>query len=280
MKKILGTGVALALMAGTAAAADMPVYKAPVKAPLWDVAIGGWIASDYNFRGISQSDRHASTGAYFELQYNGILGGQAYAGIAGNAIELNTGTEIDIYAGWRKTWGKFGLDIGYFYYWYPKEAGFNTDFFEIYAKASYAVTDAFTIGASVFYTPDLLNLGTAAGLSGLDGVYYEASAKYVLPFSTATAYGPLGMFVSGAIGHWDIEQNAAFIGGADASYTYWNAGVAFTLSALTLDLRYHDTDLSPAECVAFTAFAQAGKWCSSTFIAKLSFDTLLSKIKN
>ncbi len=63
MKKILGTGVALALMAGTAVAADLPVYKAKKADPLWDVAVGGWVASDYNFRGVSQSNRHASAGA-------------------------------------------------------------------------------------------------------------------------------------------------------------------------------------------------------------------------
>jgi len=284
MKKILGTGLALALLAGTAAAADMPVYKAPVKAPLWDVAIGGWVASDYNFRGISQSNRHASTGAYFELQYNTGIG-QLYSGIAGNAIDLQTGSEIDFYAGIRKTWGNFGLDLGYFYYWYPKEkvsygvtTGADTDFFEVYAKSSYAFNDAFSVGASVFYSPDVLHLG--GQVTNVRGVYVEGSAKYVLPMTTSTAYGPLGSYVSGAVGHWDLgNPNNLF--GTDVSYTYWNAGIAFTLSALTLDLRYHDTDLSPAECTAFTGFgAAASRWCSGTFIAKLSFDTLLSKIKN
>ncbi len=282
MKKILGTGVALALMAGAAFAADAPVkpyYKAPVKAdPLWDVAVGGWVASDYNFRGVSQSNRHASGGAYFELQLNSAIG-QIYTGTAASAINLQTGTEANFYAGLRNTWGKFGLDVGYFYYWYPREAGVDTDFFELYAKASYEVTSDLTFGASVFYTPDLLHIGGSNGIADVEAVYIEASAKYVLPVSTPTAYGPLGAFVSGAVGHWNIDNSAAF-GGADMSYTYWNAGIAFTLSALTLDLRYHDTDLSPAECVTFTAFANAGRWCSSTFIAKLSFDTLLSKIKN
>lgn len=285
MKKILGTGVALALMAGTTFAADMPMkpyYKAPAKAPLWDVAVGGWVASDYNFRGVSQSDRHASGGAYFELQYTSGIG-QIYVGTAANAIELNTGTEMNFYAGVRNTWGKFGLDVGYLYYWYPKEnPALDTDFFEIYAKGSYAVTSDFTLGLSVFYTPDLLHLGGSNGIGDIDGIYVEASAKYVLPWTTSTAHGPLGAFVSGAVGHWDIgiDNTGVVFGGADMSYTYWNAGVAFTLSALTLDLRYHDTDLSPAECVTFTGFAQGGRWCSSTFIAKLSFDTLLSKIKN
>lgn len=283
MKKIFGAGAALALMAGSAFAADMPVkayYKAPPPvAPVWDVAVGAWVASDYNFRGVSQSNRHASAGAYFELQLNTGIG-QIYSGVAGNAINLNTGTEMDFYAGIRNTWGKFGLDVGYWYYWYPKEQpAFDTDFWEVYVKASYAVTDAFTLGASVYYTPDLLHLGHIAG-SDVSGVYVEATAKYVLPFSTSTAYGPLGSYVSGAVGYWDIENPNNFFGG-DVSYVYWNAGIAFTLSALTLDLRYHDTDLSPAECVAFTGFgAGASRWCSGTFVAKLSFDTLLSKIKN
>ena len=44
MKKILGTGVALALMTGAAFAADIPVKAPIVKAaptPIWDIAIGG-----------------------------------------------------------------------------------------------------------------------------------------------------------------------------------------------------------------------------------------------
>jgi uncharacterized protein (TIGR02001 family) len=289
MKKILGTGAALALLAGTAFAADMPVKAPYLKAapsPVWDIAIGGNVASDYNFRGISQSDRHASGGAYFELQYNGGFG-QLYVATAMQSIDLQTGTEVDIYGGWRNTWGKFSLDLGYIYYWYPKEKptygnalAFDTDFQEVYAKAAYAITPDLTFGASVFYTPDVLHLSTAAGLNGLDGIYTEASLKWVTPLATPTRYGPLGMYVSGAVGHWDIEQNAAIFGGIDVSYTYYNVGVAFTLSALTLDLRYHDTDLSAAECVAFTGFAPANRWCSGAFIAKLSFDTLLSKIKN
>lgn len=288
MKKILGTGVALALMSGAAFAADMPVYKARAKAdPLWDIAVGGAVMSDYNFRGVSQSNKHASGSAYFELQLNTAIG-QIYQGVGALAIDLQTGTEVDIYGGIRKTWGNFALDLGYIHYWYPKEkpaygvtGGFDTNFWEVYAKAAYNVTPDLTLGAQVYYSPDVLSLGGALGLPGVDGVYVEGSLKYVLPWSSPTAYGPLGAYVSGAVGYWDIKQDGVNFGGADASYSYWNAGVAFTLSALTLDLRYHDTDMTAAECVAFTGFGVASnRWCSGTFIAKLSFDTMLSKIKN
>ena len=47
--------------------------KAPPAAPVtpvWDVAFGGAIMTDYNFRGISQSDRRPSETAYIEPRFN------------------------------------------------------------------------------------------------------------------------------------------------------------------------------------------------------------------
>jgi hypothetical protein len=63
---------------------------------------------------------------------------------------------------------------------------------------------------------------------------------------------------------------------------------------LTLDLRYSDTDLSKADCNAFTSDFTAvkngsfspinpsgvgSKWCGATFIAKLSVDLTLAVLK-
>lgn len=286
MKKILGTGVALALLTGAAFAADMPV-KAPIlkaaPTPLWDVAIGGSIATDYNFRGVSQSDRGFSPAAYFEAQYNAPRFGQFYVGLGALGVNFDPplfsgpSAEVDIYGGWRNTWGAFSLDVGYIYYWYPQEL-FNTDWAEVYLKVAYAVTPSLTIGGAVFYSPDLLNLQFFNAGNDVGATYFEANAKWVTPWT----YGNLGSFVSGAIGHYSIERAAFHT--TDPDYNYWNLGVAFTYSALTLDLRYHDTDMSAAECGSFLnvnpATRPAQRYCSSAFIAKLSFDTLLSKIKN
>ena len=66
----LAATFAATLAAGPALTADLVVkaQPAPVPAPvsMWDIAFGALIASDYNFRGISQSDRHPSVSAYFE----------------------------------------------------------------------------------------------------------------------------------------------------------------------------------------------------------------------
>jgi uncharacterized protein (TIGR02001 family) len=286
MKKILGTGVALALMAGTAVAADLPIYKAPVKAPVWDIAIGGSIASDYNFRGISQSDRGFSPAAYFEAQYNWSFG-QTYVGIGALGVDFasafgfsDPSAEVDLYAGIRKSFGNLAVDVGYIYYWYPKEL-FNTDWAEVYVKLAYEVSSSLTVGAAVYYTPDLLNFSLFNGGNDLAAVYWEANAKWVTPWS----FNGVGTFISGALGYNDIER--AVFHTMDPGYVYYNVGIGFTYKALTLDLRYHGTDMNAAGCFNALGAPASGvggrpaqKYCDDTFIAKLSFDTLLSKIKN
>ena len=300
---ILGAATLALSLTGAAYAADAParVYtKAPVPVaatPIWDVAIGAAIMSDYNFRGVSQSNRGPSAGAYFEGQYNSSFG-TWYLGIAGVSIEwpsspafgfTDPAAEIDFFGGWRKTWDKFSVDIGAIYYYYPKEQfnGFTTDsdFWEVYWKGGYAVNEALSVGANVFYTPDLLNysqtIGTVSGASrDVDAIYASLTAKYILPWQNAG----WGSYVSGELGHWWIDGGAMIAGGAtaDPDYTYWNAGLAFTYKALTLDLRYHGTSQSTQDCANFLLVGVANpatRWCKDAFIASLKFDTTLSALK-
>src|SRR5207344_776364 len=164
-----------------------------------DIAIGAVVQSDYNFRGVSQSNKGPSAGAYFEPQFNTALG-QIYVGLAGWSINwpgtsnfgfTDPSAEIDLYGGWRNTFGALSLDIGSIYYYYPKEQfnGFtkNSDFFEIYGKASYAVT------------------------------YASLTGKWVTPWT----WGDVGMYISGELGHWWIDDNGWLATGfTDPSYTY------------------------------------------------------------
>jgi hypothetical protein len=74
MKKLVLLATALAMISGSAFAADMPLkaVKAPPPAPFdpWDVAFGGALMSDYIFRGVTQSNHQPSVAAYFEPRYN------------------------------------------------------------------------------------------------------------------------------------------------------------------------------------------------------------------
>lgn len=296
MKMTLAAGAFGLLLGAQAMAADYPVKAPPPPPPpAFDVAIGAVVWSDYNFRGVSQTNRGPSGGAYFEAQFNTSFG-TWYAGLAGWGVDwpsvapygfTNPSAEIDVYGGWRNTWGAFSLDLGYIYYWYPKEifngATGNSDFWEIYAKAAYAITPDLTIGANVFYTPDLLNYSETFAAGGINGnanaVYASLTAKFVLPWKA----GDWGSYVSGELGHWWINDTPFLAAGfIDPSYTYYNAGLALTYKAITIDFRFHGNDMSAASCQAFLligAANPANRWCGDTFIVALKFDTTLNALK-
>jgi uncharacterized protein (TIGR02001 family) len=293
MRKLVLSVVAASALTVPAFAADITTpIKAPMVAaapatPVFDIAFGGVVMSDYNFRGVSQSNLGPSGGAYFEPQFTTSVG-TFYVGLAGLAIDWTAAfgfsdptAEIDFYGGWRNTWGAFSLDIGAIYYYYPRERfGIDSDFYEIYAKLGYQFTPDFGVGANVFYTPDLLNY-SQFGFGSVAGIYVSGTAKWVLPWKN----GDFGAFISGEVGHWWLDNVAnpnpgpAFV---DPSYTYWNGGIAFTYKAITLDLRYHGTDQSRRQCGNFLlvgAGNPATKWCGDTFIAALKFDTTLNALK-
>jgi uncharacterized protein (TIGR02001 family) len=300
MKNIKGLllGIcAAALLSGSALAADVLVKKAPAAAPapptpLWDLAFGAALMSDYNFRGVSQSNREVSYGAYAELQFNPAGMGQFYAGLAAWRVNwpstpafgfTNPAAEVDITGGWRNTWGAFTLDLGFIYYYYPNEVfnGFtnDSDFWEIYAKPGYNITPDLSIGLNFFYTPDLLHYSIALGGPKAPAVYVSLTGKWVTPWKA----GDLGAYLSGELGYWSIDK-AGFVaaGLGDPSYAYGNIGLAFTYKMATLDLRYHGNSMSSTTCQSFLLIGPANpanKWCGSAFIAALKFDTSWSALK-
>ena len=251
-------------------AADLPsrAAPAPVLAPtftMFEFAVGGKLMSDYNFRGISQSDRGPAATAYVEGRLNFNETFQGYIGVQGWSVKLPSDptAEVDIYGGVRATFGSLTLDVGVMQYWYPKEI-FNTDFTEFYGKAAYQFNDMFTVGANLFYTSNWLKTGAS-------GTYASATAKVSLPYDFA---------VSGEVGRYFFGTPNAGLFVKD--YTYWNAGLAYTYKALTLDLRYHDTTLSKTDCSAVTGdgiLTGRSKWCGQAFIATLSFDITSKDLK-
>jgi hypothetical protein len=320
MKK-LACAVALALgcstVTGLAADLDkkMPLKAPPMVVSPWDIAFGAALMSDYNFRGITQSNHKPSVAAYFEPRYNFNDSLQGYVGVSGESISFpnRAAAEIDFYGGIRPTFGKLALDFGFWEYWYPGGQCFNDptlfgsdclgplpnlnvikkdlSFWEVYGKATYTLNDQFSFGGSVFYSPSVLN-------SGADGTYVAGTAKYILP--TMLPNG-IGWFLSADVGHWFLGTTDSFYGipaspGGIAfkSYTNWDVGVAFTWKQFTLDLRYFDTDLNKGDCNAFTSDHTAGfsgsftsinptgvgsNWCGATFIAKLSVDLTKDNLK-
>jgi uncharacterized protein (TIGR02001 family) len=281
MKKVLMS--VLAAMAVTTAApafaADMPV-KAPkmvVAAPSpWDIAFGVAFTTDYRLRSISQSNKLPAVQGYFELQYNVNDWLKLYAGIWGSSLaSYNANAEIDPSAGVRLTFGNFGLDLGYVYYYYPdgtKGANAYGSFGEFYAKPSYKINDWLTVAGVVDYGPNFNNGYLITGSK--DAGFYAGNLMITLPWA------PAGITISlnPEIGRQWYKCTVG-VGACPpvSGYTYWDVGLIFNYKAATLDLRYwdtnkHNTFIGPA---AFGAKDLAG----STFVATLKFDTTWSALK-
>jgi uncharacterized protein (TIGR02001 family) len=255
--------------------------------------------SDYNFRGITQSNHKPSVAAYFEPRYNINDSLQLYAGVSGESISFpnRAAAEVDFYTGIRPTFGKLALDFGFWEYYYPGGQCFNSpifggdcagalpngntikadvSFWEIYGKATYTVNDQFSFGGSVYWSPSVLN-------SGADGTYIAGTAKYNLP---NVLPHDISWFVSGDVGHWFLGTTDAFYGNIKyADYNAWDLGVGFAWKQFTLDLRYYDSDLNKVDCATFTGDHTAtgnplaSSWCGATFIAKLSVDLTSANLK-
>src|ERR1700694_3243359 len=125
MKKMVLLATALAMVSGSALAADMAVkaVKAPPPAAFdpWDLAFGSGIMSDYISRGVTQPNHKPSVAAYFEPRYNFTKDVQLYLGLSGESISFTNraAAEIDIYGGIRPTFGAFPFDFGVWGYLYP-----------------------------------------------------------------------------------------------------------------------------------------------------------------
>jgi len=291
----VAASLAMIVLTGQVQAADMPAPKVmPAEAKAPDPLIGfafySAYATDYNFRGVSQSNLQGSYQTFFEAQF---FNNFAYAGFYQWQTRLPTRPdfEFDLVAGIRPTFDKLSLDLGVIYYYYPNEQrlfinggpGFlttaNTDFIEYAAKALYQFTPEFAMGANVFHAPNYLGQHTNA-------TYASGTIAYTLP---ATWFGFLpdwasgGFSVSGEGGHYFIgaakTSATNFIAFDLPSYNYGNVGLTWAYKNLSLDVRFHTTDLTARQCFALTGDFRGNinggtsRWCGDAFIGTIKWQT-------
>jgi uncharacterized protein (TIGR02001 family) len=244
MKKLALLATALAMVSGSALAADMAVkaVKAPPPAAFdpWDVAFGSAIMNDYIFRGITQSNHKPSVAAYFEPRYNINKDVQLYAGMSAESISFpnRAAAEVDFYGGIRPTVGMFAFDFGAWGYLYPGGQCFggatpvtnncaffgqgidfgggaglpingnfakkSASFYEVYAKVNVTINDQFQVGLNEYYSPNFLNLGAW-------GNYASITGKWTAPSTTFGTSG-VGMYISGEFGRQWLGRSDAFYG--------------------------------------------------------------------
>ena len=205
--KLLLTAAALAACLSTPAMAQ--------DASAVDVSVGLSAATDYVWRGVSQSDEDPAVFATVQVTAGGF-----YAGAGTENVDFaGVKQEYDLWAGYvLPLGGTTKLDVGVVRYGYV-DAPADIDTVEIKGALSTSVGQT-GLGLATYWTPDYFGTDNSA-------IYTEVTASQPLMDK---------LTLSGAVGYQSISNS-----GAD--YVNWNAGLKYeVLPGASVDVRYHDTD--------------------------------------
>jgi hypothetical protein len=250
MKYCLPTGLACALLFAAPALAegtDTP--------PAFKVSGSVALASDYRFRGVSQSDKNlAVQGGITVTHKSGAYAGTWGSNLAGWGTFGGSNTELDLFGGYKATVASgVSVDVGLTWYMYPGGAA-KTDFAEPYVKVSGTVGPA-TLLVGVAYAPQQqalgkwYNSGTSYGngvpdkpFAKSDNLYLWGDASAGIPSTPVTLKAHLG-YTKGNSGLGPNGTSVAPTG----QYMDWSLGADTVVGPLTLGVSYIDTDISKAK---------------------------------
>jgi len=217
-----GSGTGTAIAEPPEVPPQMPVFNFNLTA-----------ASNYIFRGVSQTENHAVMLGSAKISYDHF-----YAAAGAENVDFHNGidAEYDLSAGWTPSLDEFNFDLGAIRYGYlnaPTHVSIDT------IEARGAVSRKFgkiKLGVALNYTPNYF--GTKDS-----GTYFEGNAAYAITDQLAA---------SGAVGHQAIS--------AGDSFSTWNLGASYAFTKnLALDLRYFDTDSHRFGSLYFSHYVAALK---------------------
>lgn len=213
------------------------------------------IASDYRFRGLSQTFKQPTIQGGIDYAHaSGFYAGNWNSNVSGVQYGNGGAIEMDFYAGYKTTIGGVGLDIGTLYYYYPGSeyaaappaAAEKYDNHEIYlgasygpvsAKISYALTDYFGLNATSL--PG--GWDTVAGTNETgdsDGtMYLELNfAQEVAPSVTLSAHLGMTQFENyKSLDYTDYKVGVTY------GIAGWNLGLAYVGNSIDLDGKLFNT---------------------------------------
>lgn len=210
-------------------------------------AAEGWggsiaLASDYIYRGISQTRGQAAAQSGIELR---TPSGWS-AGVWGSSVDFYRGTgityEIDLHAAY--AWSianDWSAQLGLVHYEYPSDGWLRYDYDELTAALSYQQR----LTASVAWSPNASRYAGGSFVRDRPAVAYELALLQPLQGRWSLSAG---------LGHYDLRELFG------AGYWYWNAGLVFSWDALQVDLQHIDTDQTAERL--FGARVSGGRWAA------------------
>ena len=208
------------LSAATPATAQEPDSK---------IAISGGVTlvSDYRFRGISQTDRRFALQGSFTAAHSSGFYGSVWGSSIDDYVYGGADQELDLIAGYRRTFGGTTVDAGLLYYYYPGSGGINSDFFEPFVSVAQTIGPA-TAKLTVNFAPKQRALSVGAGKE--DNLYVAGDLSAAIPETPISLNAHLGR---------SFGPSYLTIGD---EYTDWSLGGSVAWRSLSIGLSYVDTD--------------------------------------
>ena len=245
-KSVAACAALLALCSGDPASAqDKEVWKGPFGGTF---SAGMTIASDYSYRGISQTQRSFAFQPTFTYETPSLTGDavavSGYGGFWASNVSFGPTTgavaEIDILAGLRAKamQNKLTFDLGYIRYSYPgSDSNLFFDFSEWGLVVGYDF-DVVQVSGAVRYSPNFFaNSGNAW--------YKWAQVAVPLPFIKINDNVSFKVF--GTIGNQYVERNLNY-GIPNNNYWDWQVGLTATVYGFDLSVAYTDTNIDVQDC--------------------------------
>ena len=227
-------GLAILLLNGTSARGEDDWWA--VATDPKNFSATGTFASDYVFRGVSQTDNKPAVQGSFDYKHPS----GAYVGIWGSNVDdsISKGNiEVDFYGGYGfELFSNFNLDASIIYYYYPGSGHDpSKSYVEGHLGADYTFKDlplGPKLGVGYNYSPDFF------GEDG-DGHYVSGRLDLALPWEF-TLYGLVGY--QWVQGDETTGSHNGDHGGNGYDYVHWRIGVIRPVLGFALELYYSDTD--------------------------------------
>jgi uncharacterized protein (TIGR02001 family) len=188
------------------------------------------LATDYRFRGLTQTlDGPAIQGGFDYSHSSGLYAGNWNSNVS-SALYPNANLEMDIYGGYKRSFGDFGLDVGLITYLYPGSRATITNAGQTCTNCKIDNTEGY-VGVSWKW----LSAKYYHAFSDFFSVPKTKNSHY-LDLSATYDFGG-GWGVNGHIGRQTVKNFTA------ASYSDWKLGVTKDLGAgFVIGLAYVGTN--------------------------------------
>jgi uncharacterized protein (TIGR02001 family) len=232
LKSILGlSAVALATAIATPALADDDGLGLTING-------SATVVSDYRFRGISQTNRKFAVQGSLTVSHESGFYVSAWGSSIDDYVAFGSDQEIDLIAGYKKTFSGVTVDGGVLYYYYPGSSELfshvKSDFAEPYLSVSGALGPV-TAKVGAAYAPKQHALSYGANARE-DNLYVYGELSGAIPGTPLTIGSHLG-----------YTAGRSYLSLGFKNYIDYSVTASYTYKALTFGATFVGTDFKKSD---------------------------------